>query len=96
METEEHEQLELVYITNLEDGLRKSGTKLYDEEGPDEKKLAARSRLIEEPPPPPPPNNPNHDFEVYEEFGSDVNYIEDSLKGDDKKNTKEMTTLIWM
>ena len=54
LETEEHEQLELVYITNLKDGLRKSGTKLYDEEGPDEKKPAARNRFIEEPPPPPP------------------------------------------
>ena len=37
LETEEHEQQQIVYITNLEDGLRKDGTKLYDEEGPDEK-----------------------------------------------------------
>ena len=85
LETEEHEQLELVYITNLEDGLRKSGTKLYDEEGPDEKKPAVRNRLIEEPP----LNNPNHVFEVYEESGSDINYIEDSLKEEDKKNMEE-------
>ena len=92
METEKHKQQELVYITNLEDGLRKNGTKLYDEEGPDEKKPAARNRLIEEPP----LNDPNHVFEVYKESGSDVNYIEDSLKGEDKKNSKETTTLIWM
>ena len=26
---------------------------------------------------------------MYEESGSDVNYIEDSLKGEDKKNSKE-------
>ena len=39
LDTEEHEQPELVYITNLEDGLQKNGTKLYDEEGPDEKSL---------------------------------------------------------
>ena len=37
LETEEHEQQQIVYFTNLEDGLRKDGTKLYDEEGPDEK-----------------------------------------------------------
>ena len=85
METEEHEQLELVYTTNLEDSLQKSGTKLYNEEGPDEKKPAVRNRVIEEPP----LNNPNHVFEVYDESGSNVNYIEDSLKGEDKKNTKE-------
>ena len=85
LETEEREQQQLVYITNLEDGLQKNGTKLYDEEGPYEKKPAAKNRLIEEPP----LNNPNHVFEVYEESGSDVDYIEDSLKGEDKKNSKE-------
>ena len=41
--------------------------------------------LIEEPS----PNNLNHIFEVYEESGSDVDYIEDSLKGENKKNSKE-------
>ena len=49
------------------------------------KKPAARNRLIEEPS----LNNPNHVFEVYEESGSDVDYIEDSLKGENKKNSKE-------
>ena len=39
LETEEPEQQEIVYITNLEDGLRKDSTKLYDEEGPNEKSL---------------------------------------------------------
>ena len=44
-----------------------------------------RNRLIEEPS----LNNPNHIFELYEEPGSDVDYIEDSLKGENKKNSKE-------
>ena len=34
-------------------------------------------------------NNPNHVFDTYEESGSDVSYIEDFLKGEDKKNSKE-------
>ena len=37
--TEEPEQQEIVYITNLEDGLQKDGTTLYNEEGPNEKSL---------------------------------------------------------
>ena len=37
LETEEPEQQQVVYITNLKNGLRKDGTKLYDEEGPDKK-----------------------------------------------------------
>ena len=49
------------------------------------KKPAVRNRLIEEPS----LNNLNHVFEVYEESGSDVDYIEDSLKGENKKNLKE-------
>ena len=85
LETEEPKQQEIVYITNLEDGLRKNGTKLYDEEGPNKTKPAVKNRLIEEPS----LNNLNHVFEVYEESGSDVDYIEDSLKGENKKNSKE-------
>ena len=85
LETEEPEQQEIVYITNLEDGLRKDGTKLYDEEGTNEKTPAARNRLIEEPS----LNNLNHVFEMYEESGRDVDNIEDSLKGENKKNSKE-------
>ena len=34
-------------------------------------------------------NNPNHVFDIYRESGSDVNYIEDFLKGENKKNSKE-------
>ena len=44
-----------------------------------------KNRLIEEPS----LNNLNHIFELYEESGSDVDYIEDSLKGENKKNSKE-------
>ena len=35
--TEEPKQQEIVYITDLEDGLRKNGTTLYDKEGPNKK-----------------------------------------------------------
>ena len=44
-----------------------------------------RNWLIEEPS----LNNLNHVFELYKESGSDVDYIEDSLKGENKKNSKE-------
>ena len=37
--TEEPKQQQIVYITNLENGLPKNGTKLYDEEGPNKKSL---------------------------------------------------------
>ena len=37
--TKEPEQQEVVYITNLEDGLRKDGTALYNEKGPNKKSL---------------------------------------------------------
>ena len=39
LETEEPEQQEIVYIMNLEDGLRKNGTKLYNEKGLNEESL---------------------------------------------------------
>ena len=46
LETEEPEQQEIVYITNLEDGLRKNGTKLYNEECPNKKSLLQEIRLL--------------------------------------------------
>ena len=49
LDTEESEQQQLVYITNLKNGLQKDSMKLYDEEGPNEKKPAMENRLIEEP-----------------------------------------------
>ena len=47
---EEPEQQEIVYIKNLEDGLRKDGTTLYDEEGPNEKSLLRETGLLKCPP----------------------------------------------
>ena len=85
LDMEELEQQQLVYITNLKNGLQKDGTKLYDAEGPNKKKPAAKKRLIEEPT----LNNLNHIYELYEESGSDNHHIEDSLKGKNKKNSKE-------
>ena len=57
---------------------------MYDEEGPN-KKPAARNRPIEVLS----LNNPNHVFDIYRESDSDVNYIEDFVKGEEKKNSKE-------
>ena len=82
---EEPEQQQIVYIMNLEDGLRKDGTTMYEEEIPNEKKPAARNRPIEVPS----LNNPNHVFDTYGESDSDVIYIEDFSKGEARKNSKE-------
>ena len=82
---EEPEQQQVVYTMNLENGLQKDSTKLYNEEGANKKKPAGKNRLIEEPS----LNNLNHVFEVYKESGSDIDYIEDSLRGENKKNSKE-------
>ena len=47
---EEPKQQEIMYITNLEDGLRKDSTTLYDEEGPNEKSLLRETGLLMCPP----------------------------------------------
>ena len=47
---EEPEQQEVVYITNLEDGLRKVGTALYDEKDPNKKSLLRETSLLKCPP----------------------------------------------
>ena len=49
------------------------------------KKPAARNSPIEVPS----LNNPNHVFDIYGESDSDVNYIEDFLKGEEKRNSKD-------
>ena len=64
---------------------KKDGTELYNEEGPKNKKPTVQNRLIEEPC----LNNLNLVYELYEESGSDNDNIEDSLKGKNKKNSKE-------
>ena len=48
--TEEPEQQEIVYIANLEDGLRKDGTTLYNEEGLSKKSLLQETGLLKCPP----------------------------------------------
>ena len=70
---------------NLQDGLQKDGMKLYDEEGPNNKKPEVENRLIEELT----RNNLNHIYELYEESGSDNENVEDIVKGKNKKNSKE-------
>ena len=50
LETEEADQPDVVYITNLEDGLRNYGTKLYDEEDPNKKSLLREICLLKSPP----------------------------------------------
>ena len=47
---EEPEQQQIVYITNLEDGLLKDGTTLYEEEVPNEKSLRRETGLLKCPP----------------------------------------------
>ena len=47
---EEPELQQVVYITNLEDGLQKDGTALYDEKGPNEKSLLRETGLLKCPP----------------------------------------------
>ena len=51
LDTQEMEQPQLVYIMNLKGGLQKDGTKLYEEEGPNNKKPTAKNRHFEEPTP---------------------------------------------
>ena len=47
---EEPEQQQIVYITNLEDGLRKNGTTLYEGKYPNEKSLLRETGLLKCPP----------------------------------------------
>ena len=48
--TQESEQQQLVYITNLKNGLQKDGTKLYDDEDPNEKSLQRKIGFLKSPP----------------------------------------------
>ena len=49
LDSQETEQQELVYIMNLKGGLQKDSIKLYKEEGPNNRKPAAKNRHFEEP-----------------------------------------------
>ena len=84
-ETEEPESGQLVYITNLENGLQMDGTELNDEIGPNEKKPAAYNRPAEMPS----LNNLKYEIDIYGETGNDYEHIEDFPKGKNKKNSKE-------
>ena len=84
-ETEEPESGQLVYITNLENGLQMDGTELNDEIGPNEKKPAAYNRPAEIPS----LNNLKYEIDIYGETGNDYEHIEDFPKGKNKKNSKE-------
>ena len=84
-ETEEPEPGQLVYITNLENGLQMDGTELNDEIGPNEKKPAAYNRPAEMPS----LNNLKYEIDIYGETGNDYEHIEDFPKGKNKKNSKE-------
>ena len=81
-----------MYITNLKGGIQKDGIKLPEEEGPNNKKPAAKNRHFEEPA----LNNLNHVYELYEESGSDIKNIEEILKGENKKTRKKEATIIWI
>ena len=69
---------------NLEGGLQKDSTKLYEEEGPNNKKPAAKNRFFEEST----LNNLSHIYEWYKESGSDDKNIEE-IGRERKKNAKE-------
>ena len=84
-ETEEPESGQLVYITNLENGLQMDGTELNDEIGPNEKKPVACNRPTEMPS----VNNLKYEIDIYGETGNDSEHIEDFPKGKNKKNSKE-------
>ena len=85
LDTQETEQPQLVYIRNLEDGIQRDIMKLYKEEGPNNKKPAAKNRHFDEPA----LNNLSHVYKLYEESGSDNKNIEEIAKRKKKKNMKE-------
>ena len=85
LEIEERESEQLVYITNLENGLQMDGTELNDEIGPNEKKPVAYNRPNEVPS----LNNFKYEIDIYGESGNDPEHFEDFSKGKNKKNLKE-------
>ena len=85
LDTQETEQPQLVYIMNLEGGLQKDGMKLYEEEDPNNKNPTVKNRHFEDPT----LNNHSHVYQLYEESGSDDKNIEETAKGENKRNPKE-------
>ena len=76
---------------NLKGGLQKDSMKLYDEEGPNNKKPAAKNRCFEEPA----LNNLDHVYKLYKESGSDNKNIEEIMERT-KRTRKKEATLIWI
>ena len=89
LETDEHESGQLVYITNLENGLQLNGTELNDETGPDEEKPVGYNRPTEMPS----LNNLKHEIDIYGETGSDPEHIEDFPRERTKRTRKNTSTL---
>ena len=77
LNTQETAQQPLVYITNLENELQNHGTKVNKEEGPKDKKPAARIGLLKGPPELILITVPKMD----EESGSENDNIEENEKG---------------
>ena len=73
LDAQETEQQQLVYIMNLEGGLQKDGTKLYKEEGPNNRKPVAENRLFLKEPI---LYNPSQIYELYKESGRHDKNIE--------------------
>ena len=87
-ETEEPESGQLVYITNLENGLQMDGNELNDEIGPNEKKPVTYNRPAEKPS----LNNLKYEIDIYGETGNDYEHIEDFPKGKNKRTRKNTST----
>ena len=85
LDTQETVQQQLAYITNIEDDLQKNGTKLNEEEGPKDKKPAAKNRAFERPS----LVDLNHVSKMYEESGSENKNVEENKEGENEKNVKE-------
>ena len=76
-----------MYINNLENDLQNHGTKVNEEAGPKDKKPAVKNWLFERPS----LINFNHGSKMYEESGSENKNVEENKKGENEKNTKELT-----
>ena len=87
LDTQETAQQQLVYITNLEDDLQKNSKKLNEEKDTKDKKPAAKNRLFEKPS----LVYLDHVSKMYEESGSENEYIEENKMGESEKNAKEST-----
>ena len=78
LSTEERESAQLVYITNLENGLQMDGTELNDEIGPNKKKIVTYNRPTEMPS----LNNLKYEIDNYGESGNDPENFVDFPKGE--------------